>query len=141
MKQLLTIALLVSLAFSSCTKEDEIVVSDNTTTNVTPNAVTGNTNNNNNSNNNNNTSKKQVTVEVTSDNNAFVEIQSVGSTSFTDTYRKTFSPTQKMIVVKVTSDVLSTKSIAIYVGDELVALRRASCAGNEYELTYELESL
>jgi len=135
MKQLITLALFVSLAFSSCTKEDDIVVSGNTTTNVTQNTIVANNNNTDNS------SKKLVTVEVTSDNNAFIEIPGVVSTSFADTYSKTFTPTEKTIVVKLTSDILSTKSIAIYVGDELVALRRASCAGNEYELTYELESL
>ena len=137
MKKLLTFSLLFSLAFASCSKENDIVVAPNannqTVNSVSPEKETEKEDPS--------QAKKTVTIEVSSDNFATVEIPAVHTSNFDGTYRYTFTPTDKNIIVKITSEVLSTKSIAIYVGNERVTYRRANCAGNEYELSYELDNL
>ncbi len=127
MKRLIILAAFASLAFSSCTKENEIVVSaDNT-----PNKVVVK----------DTEIKKEgkiVTVKVTSGEASQVEITSVAKADFDETYTKTYTLTGKTVSVKLYSEMPSMKSIAIYVDGTLETMRSATCASSDYELTYEL---
>ncbi|MGZ5244972.1 MAG: hypothetical protein ACXWEY_03985 [Bacteroidia bacterium] len=126
MKKLLFLAAFASLAFSSCTKENDIVISDN---NIGGNTVKESVVKK---------EAKTVKIQATSGEGSSIEISTIGTAAFDETYTKTYTLTGNTISVKLYSEMPSLKSIAIYVDGEMVTMRSASCASSNYELSYEI---
>lgn len=131
MKKLLFIAAFASLAFSSCTKENDIVVAERS-------AVSNNSTSTTNTESVVKHESKMITVQVTSGEGSSVKIASVAAAEFDNTYTKTYALTGNTVSVEVFSEIPSLKSIAIFVDGEMMTMRSASCASNDYTLTYEI---
>jgi hypothetical protein len=82
--------------------------------------------------------KMNVTIEVTSADDAMVSIPAIGSQPFEGLYKRSFVPTGNIVAVNLHSDMPCKKTIKIYVNNELVAQRGGSCDVTDYDLTYDL---